>query len=302
MNKQYDVTLITAEAYDQPTTTDWYIDQVLQEDGLVQSALEAEGLKAHRVAWSSDFDWSSSAFALFRTPWDYARNFEAFTNWLATTRTQTHFINPLATIYWNSDKHYLAELEQKGVPIPTTHFVRKGTKITLAELHQQLGWSHTVLKPTISAGGRHTYQLYPKDWASHEAVFQELIQEEDMMLQPFMNRIMDKGEIALMLVGDEVTHAVLKTAKKGDFRVQDDFGGSVKPYQPTADAIALAQQTVAACPMQPLYARVDLVWDNQNQLVVSEMEVFEPEMWFRFQPSAATILAKKIATYIQDKS
>lgn len=299
--KQYDITLITAEEYVQPSDPDWYVQQVLEEDGLVQAALEKEGWRVNRVAWSGDFDWNSSHFALFRTPWDYAKNFKAFEAWLARTREQIHFINPLAAIYWNSDKHYLAELQQKGLAVPTTHFIKKGNKKSLAAWHQELGWEHTVLKPTISAAGRHTYQLHPKDWDSHETIFQQLLEEEDLMLQPFLKNIVTKGEIAVMLVGGEVTHAVLKTAKAGDFRVQDDFGGTVKVYEPSAAAVDLAKRAVRSCPIPPLYARVDLVWDNEGGLAVSELEVFEPEMWFRFYPAAATQLATVLTDYLQQK-
>lgn len=297
--KRYDVTLITAQAYEQPESPDWYVQQILDEDGLVQTALEAEGFRVNRVAWSSDFDWSSTRFALFRTPWDYSRNFEAFSQWLARARTQVHFINPLAAIYWNSDKHYLGELRAAGIPTPETHFIKKGSPTTLAELHRTLGWQHTVLKPTISAGGRHTYQLRPEDWAMHEAIFQELIAVEDLMLQPFLHRVVTKGELALMVMGGEVTHAVIKTAKPGDFRVQDNYGGTVAAYTPSAEARALALKAVAACPGEPLYARVDLVWDNADQLVVSELEIFEPELWFRFHPPAATTLSKALCNYMK---
>ncbi len=156
--KQYDITLVTAAEYEHPIDPDWYVQQVLEEDGLVQRALEEAGWRVNRVAWSSAFDWSRTHFALFRTPWDYAKDFKSFSDWLARAREQVHFINPLATIYWNSDKHYLAELKERGVAVPATHFIKKGSQTTLAELHEQLGWNHTVIKPTISAAGRHTYQ------------------------------------------------------------------------------------------------------------------------------------------------
>lgn len=299
--KHYDITLITAEEYENPLNPDWYVQQILEEDGLVQAALEDAGWRVNRVAWSGNFDWFSTHFALFRTPWDYAKKFKNFSDWLAVARKQVHFINPLASIYWNSDKHYLAELKRKGVATPDTHFIKKGTKKSLVQIHQELGWNHTVLKPTISAAGRHTYQLHQKDWDSYEALFQRLIAEEDMLLQPFLNNVVKKGEIAIMLIGGDVTHAVLKTAKAGDFRVQDDFGGTVQVYEPSMAAVQLAQKAVASCPTPPLYARVDLVWDNEGKLAVSELEIFEPEMWFRFCPTAATHLATVLSNYIQQK-
>ena len=43
----------------------------------------------------------------------------------------------------------------------------------------------------------------------------------------------------------------------------------------------------------PAYARVDVIWNNKSELVVSELELIEPELWFRLNPHAA-ILAKYI--------
>ena len=91
--------------------------------------------------------------------------------------------------------------------------------------------------------------------------------------------------------------AVLKRAKHGDFRVQDDFGGSVEPYVPTKDQIVFAENILQKIPFNCLYARVDVVLDNNNQLALSELELIEPEMWFRYNREAAVKLAEGIKSY-----
>ena len=48
------------------------------------------------------------------------------------------------------------------------------------------------------------------------------------------------------------------------------------------------------CPFSPIYARVDIVYDNNNQPSLSELELIEPELWFRNNPKAAEKLAKKL--------
>lgn len=97
-----------------------------------------------------------------------------------------------------------------------------------------------------------------------------------------------------MLFGGHYSHAVLKKAKEGDFRVQDDFGGTIHPYEPTQDEIFLARAAVEACHIPPLYARVDMVDDNNGKPAVSELELIEPELWFRRHEEAATLLAVEI--------
>jgi glutathione synthase/RimK-type ligase-like ATP-grasp enzyme len=105
---------------------------------------------------------------------------------------------------------------------------------------------------------------------------------------------MEFGEITLMLFGGKYTHAVKKVAKPGDFRVQDDHGGKVYRYEPTSEEIAFAERAVHACPHLPVYARVDLVRNEQQQLVVMEFEMIEPELWLRFHPPSATSFATAI--------
>jgi len=114
------------------------------------------------------------------------------------------------------------------------------------------------------------------------------------MLQPFQHAIVKKGELSLIVIDGEFTHAVLKIAKKGDFRVQDDFGGTVHTYTPTKTEIEFAEQAVNACKSKPVYARVDMFIDNNGQLAIAELELIEPELWFRNNTKAADKLALAI--------
>ena len=52
------------------------------------------------------------------------------------------------------------------------------------------------------------------------------------------------------------------------------------------------------CPFKPIYARVDIVYDNNNKPSLSELELIEPELWFRNNPKCATLLADEIFNLI----
>ncbi|MFK7952635.1 MAG: RimK family alpha-L-glutamate ligase [Ekhidna sp.] len=291
----HDVIVLTDERYIDPTETNEYVNNILKEDQLVLSALEKNGLKAKKLAWSdTSFDWSSTEYILFRTTWDYAERFSEFSDWLLEVSTKTKLINPYDTIVWNMDKHYMLDLKREGVNIIETYFVESKDERTLKELHHELGWSKTVLKPAISAAAKDTYKLNEDNIENHESRYSELIKAESMMLQPFQNSVVEKGEISLMMMGGEFTHAVLKKAKTGDFRVQDDFGGTVHDYTPTQTEIDLAIAALNACNKLPLYARVDIMEDNNGNPAISELELIEPELWFRRNEEAAEILAKAI--------
>lgn len=293
--KQYDCIILTETQYINPKEIDIYVQNVLDEDALIQSALESLGLKVKRVAWDDpNFDWPSTKSAIFRATWDYFHRFKAFSKWLEKASKETLLINSEAIIRWNIDKHYLQDLQKKGVHIAETHFIEQGTSTTLKVLHSQLGWKETVLKPCVSGGARHTYKLNAGNLETLETIFQELIANEAMMLQPFQYNIVEKGEVSMMVFNGQYTHSVLKIAKAGDFRVQDDYGGTVHDYTPTKADIAFAEQAVNACDELPMYARVDFILDNDNKLALLELELLEPELWFRNHHHAATVLAEGI--------
>jgi len=65
--------------------------------------------------------------------------------------------------------------------------------------------------------------------------------------------------------------------------------------------ISFAEKVVHACEPLPAYARVDVMWDNEDQLAVSEVELVEPELWFRECPEAADVLAGEVDKLIRNK-
>jgi glutathione synthase/RimK-type ligase-like ATP-grasp enzyme len=198
-------------------------------------------------------------------------------------------------VRWNVDKHYLRDLAERGLNVPVTRFIERGETTSLREAFAACHWNEVILKPAVSGAARHTYRLNAANLDAHKTVLQELLREESMIIQPFLTSVLTQGELSLIVIGGRCTHAVRKIAKPGDFRVQDDHGGTVHPHTPTADEIAFAESAVAACPQSPLYARVDAVRDASGELSLMELELVEPELFFRFHPPAADALAAAIA-------
>ncbi len=294
-----DIVVLTDKRYLKDSSSNAYKHNVYFEDKLVVDALKNVGLSVIRLAWDdTDFDWSTTKYVLFRTTWDYFDRFKKFSNWLSRISKQTILLNSARIILWNIDKHYLLDLKLKGIHIAKSHFIKIGETDTLQEIHNKLMWDETVLKPCISGGARHTYKLNKSNIGQYENVFKELIAKKAMMLQPFQHNIVKQGEVSIIVIDGKYTHAVLKVVKEGDFRVQDDFGGSVHDYFPSNDEIEFAERAVKACIESPLYARVDVFTDNDGILAVSELELIEPELWFRNNPAAAKSLASAIKKLI----
>ena len=288
----FDTLILTESRYLHPDESDWYTSQVHLEDGLVMDALQRQGLNVARRDWADpDQDWGQTRSVLFRTTWDYFDRYAAFSPWLDHVESCTRLLNESALIRWNIDKHYLGDLARAGINVVPTVYVEPGDRRSLTEVVAGLDWDELILKPAVSGAARHTYRFHADRAGEHEAAFGELIRHESMMLQPFQRGVLEQGELSLMVIDGKVTHAIRKTPKAGDFRVQDDHGGSVHPHQPSAEECAFAEAAVRAVPFDVLYARVDTIRDNAGRLAIMELEMIEPELFFRFAPAAADALA-----------
>lgn len=293
--KKYDIVILTDKRYVSPTEITPYIKNVLLEDEILTKELESNGLKVFRTSWDNpDFDWGTTKTAIFRATWDYFERINEFIPWLELVKNKTQLINDYSLINWNLDKHYLSDLEKKGVKIPSSTFIEKGNTKPLVHLIEKLGYENFILKPAVSGAGRHTYKINSDNINEYEEIFKSLTANECMIIQEFQKNITTKGEIALIFFGTEYSHSVLKMAKKGDFRVQDDFGGSIHQYTPSQSEIEFATNVITKISSLPAYARVDLIWDNEDNLCLSELELIEPELWFREEKNASKKLTNQI--------
>ena len=290
-----DITLLTCRAYYKPDNVTPYIQNILLEQELLKSAFEAQGLKVDITYWDNpSYEWQKTRSILFRTIWDYFERFDEFWEWVEQVKTKTTLINSYELIKWNIDKHYLRDLKNNDIQVVPTYFADKGNNISLQEIANLNDWKHIVIKPAISASAFNTYKITNDEIEQKEQLFHELLQTHDMLVQPFFPTISELGEASLMVFGGKFTHAILKKAKAGDFRVQDDFGGTVHDYNPTQEEIKFAEKVFQSCTSLPIYGRVDIVWDSNKHIYLSELEIIEPELWIRNRPESANKIAEAV--------
>lgn len=300
MKDQYDIALLTQDKYVNPSEDSDYVKNILYEDKLLTDALRERGLSSIRVSWSDElFDWSSVELAVFRTTWDYFTRLEEFTTQVSDIESVAQCMNPLETIRWNIDKRYLLDLKRNGVRVVPTELVEKGEKYDLRERFYDNNEQPLIIKPTVSATAYHTYKVGRDNLEECSDLFEELTQQHAMIVQPFQKNVTREGEISYMIIDGEYSHAVRKLPKPNDFRVQDDFGGTVELYEASREEIGFAEQAVRSCPTLPLYARVDAILDNDGKISLMELEMIEPELWFRLYPKCAVKFADAIASRCQ---
>ncbi|MCA9688307.1 MAG: hypothetical protein KC636_01770 [Myxococcales bacterium] len=296
-----EVALVTEGRYvaDEAPAGDWYLENILADDRLVIAALARRGLSARRVDWAAPgVDWGAFRCAVLRTTWDYFDRFAEFSPWLARVAARTRLCNELALVRWNIDKHYLRDLAAAGVPVVPTRFLERGATASLAGLLEETGWEEAVLKPCVSGAARHTYRVDRAGAGALEGLLARLLADEAMMLQPFQRDVLVGGEVTVVAIDGRATHGVRKLARPGDFRVQDDFGGTVHAHAPRREEVALAEAAMAACSARPVYGRVDMVRGDDGRLLVMELELVEPELWYRMHPPAAEAFAEALVRWL----
>jgi glutathione synthase/RimK-type ligase-like ATP-grasp enzyme len=176
-----------------------------------------------------------------------------------------------------------------------TYFAKQHTEESLLDISNKMEWEDLVIKPAISAAAFQTFKILNNQINEKEELFQQLIKNRDMLVQPFFETVSEFGEASLMIFDGKFSHAILKKAKEGDFRVQDDFGGTVHDYSPSTEEVEFALKVIKACKSAPLYGRVDIVWDQEKNIYLSELEIIEPELWIRNHPKSAERIAEAIS-------
>ncbi len=272
-------------------------EDLTEDDRLLLPPLHDLGIRAEPIRWDAAVDWTIYDAVLIRSTWDYYKRPAEFAAWLdGRARNGPALWNPAGVLRWNMDKHYLIQLEAAGLPTVATEWVPRGTEITLPDLLADRGWDRAVVKPAISAGAWRTFTVDRASAASCRDAFASLVAAGDVMVQPFLEQIQGEGEWSLVFFDGVLEYSLLKRPGADDYRVQERHGGTTIIAEPPDALVRQAEAVLAQAPGSGdlLYARVDGV-RNGDRLILIELEVLEPVLFFGLVPGAAGRLAASLA-------
>lgn len=260
------------------------------DDDLAIGPLGELGWEVETVSWrQTERPWSDFETVIIRTPWDYQGAPEEFLAVLQEIEGLTRLENPLDIVRWNLDKRYLREMEQRGSRIVPTIWDASYSEVNFVCWLSDLETDELIIKPYVSATAEHTYRLKRYD-PSLEHVFAT----RPFMVQPFMPKIVSEGEYSLFYFNDEFSHAINKSPKLNDFRVQEEHGGIITEVDPDEKLLAAGIETIDKIGRALLYARVDFVRKDQDNFCLMELELIEPALYLRMNDGAP----KRFATAI----
>lgn len=269
-------------------------DYVIDDEHAVEP-LARLGWDVTTLSWrQTATPWDRFDAVIVRSTWDYWHDLSSFMDTLVRIDQLTRLANPLGLLRWNLNKTYLRDLQDRGVVIVPTIWVNGLDLHRLADFAERLESDQLVVKPTVGANGDDAFRLSPLDRSGRLRDIAARFDGRDCMLQPFRSKILDDGEFSLFCFAGAYSHAIRKRPAAGEFRSQEERGASIEPVVPDPRLRRCATDAVAALPHRALYARIDLVRNDDGDFEVMELEAVEPSLYLRTDPDAPERFARAI--------
>jgi len=265
----------------------WEVD----DDPLIE-ALISKGAVVHTPAWTDDIKWNQFDISIIRTTWDYHSRMHEFMEWC---KSVPRLYNNATIICWNTHKSYLRELEKQGVTIAPTVWIQAHEQTNIEHIMNTLRSTKGFIKPQVGACASDTLR-FTLDAFDSAQEFLNTNNHKDMMVQPYLDSVETEGELSAIFIDDMFTHGVQKIPVPGDYRVQDDFGASDFPFTFSKHEIDEMHKVLTLVPdcEQLLYARFDYLRDSDGSLLLNELELVEPSLFFRHCSNSAIVFADAI--------
>lgn len=286
------------------------------EESPLLGELQSRGVDVEAAVWDDpSIDWAAYDLVVIRSTWDYATRRAEFVDWAERVDAVTALVNPASVVRWNTDKHYLAELERAGVPIVPTMWLEPERHLTSRALHTRFpAHGDFVIKPAVSAGSVDTGRYTAIDAGSRGLAIahaRRLLEAgRTVMVQRYLTSVDTVGERAHIFISGEYSHSV----RKGAMLSGPDIGGSglykeerMSSIEASEAEVEMASTVIATAggllaggdrgtaEVEPfLYARVDLVSGDDDQPVLMELETVEPSLFMSLGDGAVERFATAI--------
>lgn len=266
------ITLLTTES----------LENYITEEDLLAAELQKQGHQVSFLPWEQ-ISKATSDLYLIRTTWNYTKHLELFLEKLKIVKSR--LLNPYDLVYWNTNKKYLLELQEKGHPVMPLYLVEDSQ--SLKNKVKDLGYEEYIIKPLVSASAYGLKRFSSNDIPSIN---------QQMILQKFYPSI-TQGEVSLFFFNGKFGYAVKKIPKLGDIRVQEEYGSSIIEYHPNNEELNIARNALSDIPGNWLYARVDYV----PKVGIIELECIEPSMYYSKVKKSVAIFSNAITEYFYTK-
>lgn len=274
------------------------MDRVRHEESFASTGVDLE----YRFWTDDSVDWGSYDLVVIRSLWDYTERRSEFSDFLDRLDGVAKVHNPPGLIRWNLDKTYLLDLEAMGVPVVRTFVApdRSAVEEAIASIVGS-GSSEIVVKPAVSASSRSTGWFDVGDGAALDLADEILAEGGQVLIEPFVSSVAERGEVAVIMFDGEFSHAIRKgpLLAKGGGLIGGVYREEISPHQVSEAELATAAVASAAAARRAresgwitpdenlLYGRFDVVELDDGSTALLEAELFEPCLFVPFGEGAA---------------
>ncbi|EAC1785509.1 hypothetical protein ACPWXF_000816 [Campylobacter coli] len=222
--------------------------------------------------------------------WDYSLEYANFLHFLnELERAKISILNPSEILKMNADKSYLKILEEANLPIIDSIIFKQNEEFDLSLIPFQ----KAVIKPLVGQSGYKVRFLEQKIPTKEEFLHGALI-------QPFIESVEELGEFCFIFFGGKFNYAIHRQTQK-DWRANSNYGVKIAPLKnPSKAHIDLALKALKALKSSNLlYARVDLLPQKNDEALINEVELIEPNLYFDFHENALETFMKNLLYFYQ---
>ena len=201
MTKKPKVTLVTSAN----------MPELFSDESGLPDALAERGMDPQIAVWNDPtVDWDAAGVCVIRSVSDYATQRQEFINW---ANSVPRLLNHADVMEWNTDKHYMKDLEALGLPVIPTTWLEPSHGFSKHQVHSRFpALGDFVVKPAVSSGVRDIGRYTAIDTSQRQAALAQTMELLDdgrsVMLQRYLEDIDVHGEVSLVFFNGLLSHAV----------------------------------------------------------------------------------------------
>jgi glutathione synthase/RimK-type ligase-like ATP-grasp enzyme len=202
-------------------------------------------------------------------------------------------VNDIEAMLFGVRKDYLLFLQKNSFPVIPSKKFKSG--ISLEELKKDIFNQNeklNIIKPITGECGNSFYLV---NEVTQDILDYKKTKVGGWIMQPLMNEI-SNGEISIIMINGEVSHAVKKIPSASDLRINERWVSEIVQIDPPAEVINLAKDIYNTWPFDLLTFRLDVIKTDIGYMIMEvetvnagfyQSHISDPEYPIR-------LLAKKV--------
>lgn len=271
------------------------------------AVLAQRKLDVQVAVWDDpDVDWEAAGLCIVMTISDFADRPDEFFAWAESV---PRLLNNPQVLKWNSDKHYLKELEARGMPTIETTWLEPDAGLSKHQVHTRMpAGGDFVVKSSLSSN-RHTTGRYTAiDAGSRSEAIQHAMKILDSgraaLVQRYLKSVDNRGEISLVYFNGLLTYAVAKDPQlqnRPDLKLAAKDRASIHSItteerflgEDVRHALHSAIADLTGRDQMLLYCRIDIIRTSSGFRVL-EVNLMDVTLYVSAHPKALESFANAI--------